>query len=127
MIDSTVIYPLCIQQGATYSRIFTWLQDGSCGCGLPVGANGPLPVNLTGYSASMQIRPYALSTTIFYDASSDIVLGGLFGTITLTIDATDTEGFTWWQGVYDLLMTSAGGQVTRLLSGTVTISPGVTT
>lgn len=126
MSSNPTFYNLAINQGATYSRVFIWLQDNSCSCELPVGADGPPPVDLTGYTAAMQIRAYALSPTMLYDASSDIVLGGLLGTITLTIDATDTEGFTWWQGVYDLLMTSAGGQVTRLLSGTVQVSPGVT-
>jgi hypothetical protein len=124
MADGTDTYDLFINQGATYSRIFVWYQG--CGC-VPVGSGpGGLPVNLTGYTASMQIRPYVLSTTVLYDATADITLGGVFGTITLTIDATDTETFTWFNGVYDLLMTSAGGQVTRLLMGSVEISPGVT-
>jgi hypothetical protein len=120
MADFSDNFNICINQGATYERVFFW-QQGGC-----TTAGGPSPINLTGYTALMQIRAAPLSPTIFYDASADIVLGGVFGTITLTIDATDTEGFTWWQGVYDLLLTSAGGQVTRLLSGNVFVSPGVT-
>lgn len=127
-------YNLCINQGATYARVFTWFAGN---CGDPTSCCAPgttptstssttVPVNLTGYTASMQIRQFALSPTVLYDASNDIVLGGVFGTITLTIDATDTEGFTWWQGVYDLLLTSSGGQVTRLLTGSVTVSQGIT-
>jgi hypothetical protein len=120
--NGTISYNLCINQGATYSRVFTWFQNGTP----PVG--GPLPVNLTGFTAAMQIRPFVLSPTVLYDAGAagDLVLGGEFGTITLTIPATDTETFTWPNGVYDLLLTSAGGQVTRLISGSVTVSPGVT-
>ena len=121
MANFTTTYPLLINQGATYERIFYWQQG--CACNV---VGGPSPVNLTGYTASMQIRPFPLSTTVYYDATNDIVLTPLLGIITLTIDATDTETFTWWQGVYDLLMTSAGGQVTRLLQGPVVISPGVT-
>jgi hypothetical protein len=114
-------YNLNINQGATYSRVFFWQQ-------YYVGlVGGPVPVNLTGYTASMQIKQFALGPVV-YDAGAagDITLGDLTGTITLTIDAADTETFTWWNGVYDLLMTSAGGQVIRLLQGSVSVSPGVT-
>ena len=121
MANFTTTYPLLINQGATYERIFYWQQG--CACNV---VGGPSPVNLTGYTASMQIRPFPGSSTVYYDATNDIVLGTLLGTITLTIDATDTEGFTWYQGFYDLLMTSAGGQVTRLVQGPVSVSIGVT-
>jgi hypothetical protein len=115
-------YDLCIKQGATYTKIFTWLAGQCCGA----AGGGPAPVDLTGYSATMQFRQYAGSPTLLYDASADITLGGVNGTIELVIDATDTEGFTWWNGVYDLLLTSSSGIVTRLLSGTVDVCPGVT-
>lgn len=116
---------LCIDQGATFTRVFVWIAGTCCGCAT-VGAT-PGPVDLTGYSAAMQIRAYALSVTVLYDASSDLVLGGIAGTMTLTIPASATEGFTWWNGVYDLILTDSSGNVTRLLQGTVTVSPGVTT
>lgn len=123
MSDGTDNFNLCINQGATFERIFIWL-NGTCGCG---SGSPQIPVNLTGFTASMQIRAFPLSVAVLYDATPDLVVGTTDGTITLTIPAAVTETFTWWQGVYDLLMTSAGGQVTRLLSGQVTISPGVTT
>ena len=100
-----------------------WLA-GSCGCGT-VGAS-PRPVDLTGYSAMMQIRPFVLSTTILYDASADLTLGGVNGTIELEISATDTATFTWFTGVYDLILTNSQGVATRLLMGSVTVTPGVT-
>ena len=123
-------YNLIINQYATYSLTIIWLA-GMCGCGAPptpppVGAS-PSPVDLTGYTATLQIRPYPLATTILYDASPDIVLGGTAGTIAVTIPDTVTAGFTWWQGVYDLLLTNSAGVATRLLQGTVTVSPGVST
>jgi hypothetical protein len=116
-------YNLCINQYATYTKIFTWLAS-SCGCGT-VGAS-PLPVDLTGYTGSMQFRQSPYSSTILYDATSDLVLGGTAGTITLTIPASATALFTWWTGVYDLILTDGSGNVTRLLEGTVNVSPGVT-
>lgn len=121
MSDGT--YNLCINQYATFMRIFQW-KAGQC-CGVPVGSS-PLPVDLTGYTAMMQIRAFPLDATVLYDASSNITLGGVNGTISLLIPASTTSGFTWWDGFYDLLLTNSGGFVTRLLSGTVTVSPGVT-
>jgi hypothetical protein len=121
----TGTYNLCINQGATYTRVFIW-SAGACCCTGTAGAS-PSPVDLTGYTAALQIRAYTLPTApLLYDASADLTLGGTAGTITLTIDATDTEGFTWFQGFYDLLLTSAQGVVTRLLSGSVSVSSGVT-
>jgi hypothetical protein len=115
------IIDLCVNQGATYTQVFTWYAP-SC-CPGTVGAC-LAPVDITGYTATLQIKAYPLSG-VLYDASSNLVLGGTAGTIYLTIPASSTEGFTWWNGVYDLLLTSAGGYATRLFSGSVTVSPAV--
>jgi hypothetical protein len=117
-------YNLAIYQNATYSMTFIWYA-GSCPCGT-IGSS-PGPVDLTGYTATLQIRPYALSTTILFDASSDITLGGVAGTIALVIPAATTATFTWWTGVYDLLLTDSSGNVTALLEGAVNVTPGVST
>jgi hypothetical protein len=123
-------FNLCINQGATYTRIFLLtgpacvpVPGGTYAVGSSVGA-----FDLTGYTAAMQIKAYALSSTVLYDAgaANDIALGGTAGTITLTIPAADTEGFTWWNGVYDLVITDSYGVATRVLEGQVTVSPGVT-
>jgi hypothetical protein len=116
-------YNICVNQGATLILVFTWTAGG-CGCGT-VGAS-PQAVDITGYTAAMQFRTY-YGGSLLYDASSNITLGGVLGTITLIIPATTTETFTWYQGVYDLLMTSSQGIVTRLLAGNVSVSQGVTT
>lgn len=116
-------YNLFIEQYATFIRIFIW-KTTTCGCST-VGAS-PGPVDLTGYTANLQIRPFAGSTTILYDASPDITLGGVTGAIFLEIPAVDTATFTWFNGFYDLILTNSGGVVTRLLQGSVTISAGVT-
>jgi hypothetical protein len=109
------VYNLCIDQGATYAKIFAW-----------VAGSPPKPVDITGYTANMQIRPFPLSTTLLYDASADLTLGGPCGTIGLTIDATDTESFDWLQAVYDLLLTSPAGLVSRFIGGSISVSDGVT-
>lgn len=115
-------YNLCINQYATYTKVFTW-SAGQCCCAGTVGASSA-PVDLTGYTATLQICPFP-GGPILYDASSNIVLGGTAGTITLTIPASVTAGFTWWAGVYSLLLTDPYGNVTTLLQGTVTVNPGI--
>ena len=131
---SAGIYNMAVDQGATYIRVFTWYtcscgscsSSSSCGCGC--GSSGT-PVDLTGFTADMQIRQNVQSSTILYEASTAnnaIVLGGTAGTITLTIPASATAGFTWNKGVYDMNLTSSGGVVTRLLQGAVVVSPEVT-
>ena len=117
----TEVINLCINQGATFSKLFTWF-----GPQFVCGQLQQLPVNITGYTAVLQIRPFVLSTSILYDASGNLTLGGAAGTILLSIPAGSTEGFTWWQGVYDLLLTSSDGSYSvRLFQGKVTVSPGV--
>lgn len=114
---------LCVNQGATFSKVFTWWGQVYLQGQL---ANGP--INITGYTAALQIRPYQLSTTILYDASSNITINGPLGQISLSIPASATETFTWWNGVYDLLLTSPDGSYSvRLAQGKVQVSPGVST
>lgn len=116
-------YGLCIQQNADFDRTFTWTAYTTT----PSTAGGePQPVDLTGWTASMQIRAFPLASSVLYDASSNITLGGTAGTISLAIPGATTAGFSWWSGVYDLLLTNPSGAVTRFLSGSVTVSPGVT-
>jgi hypothetical protein len=117
-------YSLCIQQGATFTKVFTWTTYTT---GPSTAGTAPQPVDLTGWTAAMQIRAYPGASSVLYDASSDITLGGDAGTISLTIPASATEGFTFWSAVYDLLLTDPSGNVTRFIGGSVTVSPGVTT
>ena len=109
-------YDLCIPQGATFSRVIIWKADGD-------------EVNLTGYTARAQIRPTAASATTTLSLTTEnsrISLGGVAGTITLSISATDTAAIASGRYVYDLELVSAGGIVTRLLQGVVTVSTNVT-
>lgn len=115
-------FDLCIQQWATYLQAFTWLSPQVVPQGTKV-----LPVDLTGYTATLQIKPYPLATAILYDASGNITLDGPTGIITIDIPAATTGGFTWWTGVYDLLLTGIDGTVTRFAQGNVTVNPGVST
>ncbi len=115
------IYDLAVEQGSTYTRVFTWTTGGT-------GCNPGTPVDLTGYGAKMQIRSNVSSPTVLFEASTangNIVLGGTLGTITLTIPALDSAAWTFVTGVYDLELTM-GVDATRLLQGKVAVSREVT-
>lgn len=106
-----------IEQGATFRLNLLWKDS--------LGN----PVNLTGYSARMQVRraynnPYTLLSLTSSDGT--ITLGGSLGTIVVDGPALLTEEMSSRVGVYDLELESADGTVTRLLEGKVTISPEVT-
>jgi hypothetical protein len=109
-------YDILIEQGATYSQVITYKDNG-------------VAVNLTGYTARMQVRATLESASTLVElttANSRIALGGTAGTISLTISATDTAALTSGRGVYDLELVSGSGIVTRLLQGVATISRNVT-
>ena len=103
-------------QGATIDQTLTWSNSEGT------------PYNLTGWTAKMQIRERAGGTLYQTLTTSDatIVLGGAAGTIRLTLSATVTAAWTFLTGVYDLELTNGSNQVTRLLRGSVVVSPEVT-
>jgi len=109
-------YDLYIEQGATYSKTFTWTD-----------ATGSA-VDLTDFTARLHIRADIddEDPIIELTHSNGITLGGAAGTIVATISAGDTELLELDQYVYDLKLTSAAGVATRLLEGTVFVSPAVT-
>lgn len=116
---------LDIEQGATFTRVFTW-QDA-----------GGEPVDLTGYAARLQVRETHGSLESVLDLSSPsagLELGGAAGTITLTITASQTADIVVADDgsdtpvralVYDLELAN-GAFVKRLLAGAFTVSKEVT-
>jgi len=115
-------YDFCIDQNATLTKVFTWLTTPCCNA---VGA-APAPVDLTGYTAAMQICPFPGSPTLLFNATPYITLGGPLGTVTLSIPGGITAAMDWFSGVYDLILTDPNGIATKFLSGTITVCPGVT-
>jgi Na+/serine symporter len=115
-------YTLEVQQGATKTFVATMNQPGTS-----------TPVNLTSYTAAMKIRPSWDSATVSLSLTngSGITLGGALGTITVTLTAAQTAalGGTIVRNaayVYDLEVTSAGGEVTKVARGTCLIYPEAT-
>lgn len=86
-------------------------------------------INLTGYTAALQIRDtYADSTTdlSLTSPSGGITITAATGTIAITATAAQTGAIAAGTYVYDLEITSASGIVTRLIQGRISISPQVT-
>ena len=83
--------------------------------------------DLTGYSATMTIRPFVGSntTTLVLTNGSGITLGGAAGTVDITISATVTADFSPSRYAYDFVLDS-GTVITRLLEGKFVVTAGVT-
>ena len=125
------LYTFTIEQGATYTSEIQWKNAANTA------------VDLSGYTAKMQIRAEQNSTSTAYltlNTSASVVttgicLSGSSGTgnvnegkiaITITAGSTGLLDFgTDEMGYYDLEMTK-GNVVTRLLQGKVKLSKQVT-
>lgn len=86
------------------------------------------PVSLASFTARMQIRATADATTTLASLVSptDITLDDTAHTISISISATATAAYTFTSAVYDLELVSAGGVVTRLLEGNISVTSEVT-
>lgn len=108
-----------IEKGATFIYNLTWKDSNNS------------PVDLTDYTARMQVRQKYTSDVKLLDLTTEnggITLGGVAGTIAIVGSATDTAAIAdnIKSGVYDLELISPTGTVKRLLEGEVDIRPEVT-
>lgn len=108
-------YNFTTGQGETFTRTVTWKINTTA-------------VDITGYTARMQVRKTHRSSTadVSLTHASGLTLGGAAGTIDITITAATTAALTAGQYVYDLELVSASGVVTRVLEGTFTLTAEVT-
>lgn len=105
-------------QGASWDYTLTWTTGGT-------------PVNLTNYSARMQVRDsYDAGTAVLsLTSGAGITLGGTAGTVFLEANAVTTAAIPARPDnayIYDLELVSAGTVVTRLVEGAFTVYPEVT-
>lgn len=107
-------YNITCPQGATFDRTFT----------VNVGA---VPLDLTGYTAAMQVRESADSTSTLLSLTNGagIALGGTAGTIGLVVSSTASAAIPAGSYSYDLELNS-GATVTRLLEGAFNVIGNVT-
>lgn len=112
---------LTIQQGATFQHVLTWKTG-------PI----PTPVDLTGWTARMQIRDNVSAVAVLLELTTEngrIALGGVAGTITLNVNAADTAAIQWTKGVFDLELVNPAltpVYVKNLVQGTVQVRKEVT-
>lgn len=110
-------YDFTLEQGTTFTKSFVWKDSNNA------------VINLSGYSARLQIRAYKDSVTKLVEATTQngkLVITANLGKIALTLPPADTNGITFEQGLYDLEVEASNGVVTRLLEGIVTFSKQVT-
>ena len=108
-------YNFICPQGSTFSKQLTWQIDDK-------------PVDLTSYTARMQVREKYSSPTKILDLTTEnggIFLGGDEGTILINVDTTETENIVAKCYVYDLELISSS-TVTRLIEGQFMVTPEVT-
>ncbi len=88
-----------------------------------------LPIDITSFTAQMQIRPAAGDATLIIELSttnSRITVNGAAGEFVLHVDAADTESLTAGDYVYDFEYTAPGGAKKRLTEGKFSITEQVT-
>lgn len=103
-------------QGTTFSEAPVWKING-------------VPVNLTDFTAKMQVRTSPDDPSVLVElstANGRITIDGAAGRILLSLDKTTTAGLAVGQYVYDLKLTAPDGTATRLLQGGFVVSVQVT-
>jgi hypothetical protein len=107
-----IISNLTVDQGSTFkANIDVTDSDGNT-------------LNLAGYTVAGQIRKsYYSLTAIDFNAFVSNVSNG---TIQIELTAEQTNAMRSGRYVYDIEITSAGGEITRVLEGQVEVTPGVT-
>jgi len=108
-----------IEQGATWKHSLL-LKSG--------GESGPA-LNLTGYTAKMQVRAGLGATAVLLElstANGRIIITAVAGRLDFLVPAAVTAALSFPAAVCDILLTSPGGEVTRLFQGVVTLSLGAT-
>lgn len=86
------------------------------------------PVDMTGFTARMQIRQKLEDTNVIKELTTEnggITINNTNRTLTLTISATDTAAFTFQTAVYSLELVS-GATVIPFTGGTVSLVKEVT-
>lgn len=112
---------------AANATLFT-VTNGATGIYIS-GGMATAPVNVTGYSAEMQLRSLPDSPTPVLTLSSTtggITVGGANGRFDVHATNVQTRAIDEGTYYYDIEITSGGGIVTRLAQGQIVVTPEVT-
>jgi hypothetical protein len=116
MIAEPITRDFIVPQGVTYPIKMRWTNAG-------------IPISLTGAAIRAQLRKEYEASTADLDAT---IANGkafldtvdwYFGFTLLPSDTNLLEATTYF---YDILVTTAGGDVTRAMQGKITLTPRVT-
>lgn len=119
-------YNIRIIQGSTYNQSFTYATY--TGSGILLDSSLTSVVDLTGYTAKLQIRDSHNSDIVLHECTTEngqISILAPSGSVTINIPATATDTFDFDRGYYDLEIYK-GTIVNRLLEGSVVISKQIT-
>lgn len=104
---------IIIDQGATYQTVIT-IAD----------ANN-IPIDLTGYTGNSVIKKAYSSLNVA--TTFTVSVNGVLGQVSLSLTANQTANIVAGRYVYDVKLTDAIGNITRIAEGIATINPRVTT
>jgi hypothetical protein len=108
-------YDIEIEQGATWSLTLSLKKPNK------------LPVDLTGYTAKCQIRKTQdEDSDIIAEVTTEVQTPFTSGVIALSISREVTSNLDFNTAFYDLIIKSDDDKVSRIMKGTVTLSPRVT-
>lgn len=115
-------YNLTWEQGATATLGFTWQDETEN------------PIDLSDWSARMQVRQKVDSPTVLAEFTTDdgIVINGPAGEVTVSAPGEQTADWNWpgtgsaRGAVYDLVLSDPSGVDIRLLEGKIKLNLGVT-
>ena len=104
-------YNIVAEQGATFNFNFRVETDG-------------VAWNLSDYDFAMQVRRSTSSDTVLLNVTSAEMTA--LGRVSVTVSAATMGTIPSGRWVYDIELTSAGNEVTRILEGRFIVSPQVT-
>lgn len=109
-------YNISAEQGSDYQATVTYTDDGGD------------PVNLTGYSAQMQVRKFAGAAVPFLTLtnSTGLAITAGTGTIVISISAAALALVPAGAYTYDLEIIDGSQKVTKLLQGDFDVDAEVT-
>ena len=82
-----------------------------------------VPLDLTSYSGTSQIRKHYTSST---STSFTLEIGGNTGIITLSLTANVTSNLAAGRYMYDVEIADSTNNITRVVEGIVTVTPNIT-
>ena len=109
-------YDMRVHQGETWA------------CTLSIKDDNDNPVDLTDYTAKMQVRDKAGGTLLkeLATGGSGITITGASGEIALALTAAETAVLAFREGVYDIYILSSSSTKTYLLKGRFIVTQRVT-